>query len=81
MAMIADFTFICLGDNEVATHVDVQAMSAEGIRAHAIGLLREHASAARVEIWQSETLALVLPRDGVRVWPGARPATGDDLLS
>jgi len=78
MAPTESFTFICLADNEVATHVDIQEMGADGLRAHALSLLREHASAARIEVWRNDDLVLTLPRDGVRPFsPHRGPMTND----
>jgi hypothetical protein len=67
------FTFICLTQNQVATFVDPKPIDPEAIRAHAFNLLREHASAAVVEVWQEEQLIDQIARDGVRVWPQADP--------
>ncbi|CAN7482639.1 hypothetical protein [Caulobacter sp. LjRoot300] len=78
MAPTQSFTFLCLADNEVATHVDIQALDADGLRAHALGLLREHASAARIEVWQNDDLVLTLPRDGVRPFSSKRGPVADD---
>lgn len=78
MATIETFSFICLAENEVATHVDIQALSKDGLRSHALGLLREHASAARIEVWQDDSLVLNLPRDGVRPYPPASGPMTDD---
>jgi hypothetical protein len=61
-----DFTFVCLADNQVATFVDVRTLAPEGVRRHAIGLLREHASASTVEIWCGEAVCETVDRDGAR---------------
>jgi hypothetical protein len=63
---LSTYTFLCLAQNQVATVVDVQALEADSIRAHAFILLREHASAASVEIWKDEALIDTIARDGVR---------------
>lgn len=68
---LSTYTFLCLAQNQVATVVDVQALEAGAIRAHAFNLLREHASAACVEIWRDEVLVEAIARDGVRAL--ARP--------
>lgn len=67
MSASDDFTFVCLADNQVATFVDVQTMGADGVRRHAMGLLREHASASKVEIWRQEAVLEVIDRDGARI--------------
>jgi hypothetical protein len=77
MASTATYTFVCLADNEVATHLDIQTLAADDVRAHALGLLRAHASAARIEVWLSDDLVLTLPRDGVRPHPPIRSAPDD----
>lgn len=59
-----DFTFVRLSDNQVATFVDVRTLAPEGVRRHAIGLLREHASASTVEIWCGEAECETVDRDG-----------------
>jgi hypothetical protein len=66
MESLVTFTFVCLADNQVATLVDVQAMSEEAFRAHALNLLREHASTATVEVWKDETVLATIARDGLR---------------
>lgn len=63
---MSSYTFICLTDNQVATFVDPQPIDAEAIRAHAFNLLREHASAAVIEIWRDEQLVDQVARDGLR---------------
>ncbi len=60
------FTFVCLAKNQVASMVDIQALAPEGYRQHALGLLREHASAETVEIWRDEGVWEIVARDGVR---------------
>ncbi len=59
-------TFVCLAENQVATAVDVQTLEEAAVRAHALGLLREHASAASVEIWREDVVIALVGRDGVR---------------
>jgi len=63
---LQSFTFVCLADNQVATHVDVQALAPGAVRGHAIQLLREHASAATIEVWRDDKVWEVVGRDGVR---------------
>jgi hypothetical protein len=65
------YTFVCLAENQVATAVDIAELGADAFRAHAINLLREHASAATVEVWQGEAVITVISRDGVRPLPAA----------
>jgi hypothetical protein len=60
------YTFICLAQNQVATVVDVQVLASDGVRGHAMALLREHASAASVEVWCKEAVVAVIDRDGLR---------------
>jgi hypothetical protein len=45
------FTFICRGERASSHYVDVQIMSAEDARDHALRLLDEHHSANIVEVW------------------------------
>jgi len=66
------YTFFCVGQNQVATIVDVQALAADGVRRHALGLLREHSSVASVEVWQDEGVIALVERDGMR--PSLSPA-------
>ncbi len=61
------YTFVCLADNQVATAVDVQVLAPQAYVAHAWGLLREHASAASVEVWRDEAVLAVIGRDGARM--------------
>ncbi|PIB96244.1 hypothetical protein CSW60_17065 [Caulobacter sp. X] len=61
------YTFVCLADNQVATAVDVQALSPDAYVAHAWGLLREHASAVSVEVWRDDAVLAVIERDGARM--------------
>jgi hypothetical protein len=61
------FTFVCLADNQVASFVDVQVLSEGAHRAHALQLLREHASAVTVEVWRGEAVWEAIGRDGVRM--------------
>lgn len=63
------FTFVCLAPKQEATHVDIQALARDAVRAHAFGLLREHASAATIEVWHEDAIVAVIDRDGVRTWP------------
>lgn len=65
------YTFVCLGDKQVATTLDLQVLDDDGYRGHAIELLRLHGSALAVEVWTETGLVDVIPRDGVRVWPEA----------
>lgn len=69
------YTFVCIGENQVAVTVDVQALADEAYRAHALQLLRDHASVATIEIWCDEAVVDSLARDGVRPWPRAIPPT------
>lgn len=63
------YTFVCLGENQVAVTVDVQALAGDTYRAHALQLLRDHAGVASIEIWGDEVIVDALARDGVRPWP------------
>ncbi len=63
---LSSYTFICLTGNQVATFVDPQPIGVEAIRAHAFKLLREHASAAVIEIWRDEQLVDEVVREGLR---------------
>lgn len=69
MASVEIFTFVCLAPKQEATHVDIQALTRDAVRAHAFGLLREHASAETIEVWQEDAIVAVIDRDGVRTWP------------
>ncbi|WP_163233915.1 hypothetical protein [Caulobacter rhizosphaerae] len=60
------YTFVCLAQNQIATAVDVQPLAPDAFRGHALSLLREHASAATVEVWRDETVIAVVDRGGVR---------------
>lgn len=74
MAPSVSFTFVCLAENQVATHVDVQELEPSGVRQHALQLLREHASAATIEVWRDDAVWEVLGRDGVRAVAAGREA-------
>jgi len=67
---MAVYTFVCLARNQVAGAVDIQDLPSEGYRQHALRLLREHASAAAVEVWWDEEVLETIERMGV----GNRPA-------
>lgn len=73
MDALVTYTFVCLAENQVATAVDVAALDVGAVRAHALSLLREHASAAAVEVWQDEGVVALIARDGVRPSHGRRP--------
>ncbi|PVM77528.1 hypothetical protein [Caulobacter radicis] len=60
------FTFVCLAKNQVASFVDVQALPQGAERSHALQLLRDHVSAATVEVWRDEKVCEVVARDGIR---------------
>ncbi|MBO9707980.1 MAG: hypothetical protein J7521_07200 [Caulobacter sp.] len=64
------YTFICLGEKQVSTTIDLQVLTPETLRAHALELLRTHGSAKAVEVWSQDGFVETIPRDGVRVWPG-----------
>jgi len=68
------YTFVCLTRNQVATVVDVQALASDACVAHAWSLLREHASAASVEVWRDDAVLVVVERDGARMRPRRPPA-------
>ncbi|SFI55862.1 hypothetical protein [Caulobacter sp. UNC279MFTsu5.1] len=74
MVPLQSFTFVCLADNQVATYVDVQELAPAAVRQHAIQLLREHASAATIEVWRDDVVWEVVGRDGVRAIAGGREA-------
>jgi len=57
------YTFLCLGPNQVATRVDLQALEPAGVQAHAANLLREHASATAVEVWKGEVFVALIDRE------------------
>ena len=63
------YTFVCIRENQDAVTVDVQALADEAFRAHALQLLRDHASVATTEIWYDEAVFDSLARDGVHPWP------------
>ncbi|AYV48236.1 hypothetical protein CFHF_07780 [Caulobacter flavus] len=63
------YTFVCLGDKQVATTMDLQVLTEDAYRLHAIALLRAHGSASAVEVWTDGGLIELIHRDGVRVWP------------
>ena len=69
MASVETFTFVCLAPKQEATHVDIQALTRDAVRAHAFGLLREHASAETIEVWREDAIVAAIDRDGVRTWP------------
>jgi hypothetical protein len=50
------YTFVCIGENQVAVTVDVQALADDAYRAHALQLLRDHASVATIEICSDEAV-------------------------
>jgi hypothetical protein len=79
MATVDTFTFVCLAANQVATHVDLQALPDEAHRAHAFSLLREHASAQTVEIWRDDAIVAVIDREGT--WPRSSFLTLDGEVS
>lgn len=59
-------TFVCLAANQVASFVDVASVRPGQHRAHAQQLLREHASAATIEIWRDDRVWEVVGREGIR---------------
>lgn len=71
------YTFICLTKNQVAGLVDIQDMPEGGYRQHALALLREHASAATVEVWLDDEVLDVIDRWGV----GTRSVVNDAAKS
>jgi len=59
---MAVYTFVCLAQNQVAGMVDIQDLPGDSYRPHALGLLREHASAAAVEVWQDDEVLETIDR-------------------
>lgn len=59
------FTFVCLSERQVATFVDVCAVAEGAYRQHAVRLLRDHRSAAKVEIWRDEAVLEIVVREDV----------------
>ncbi len=57
------YTFLCLGPNQVATRVDLQVVEPAAIQAHAANLLREHASAMAIEVWNGEVFVALIDRE------------------
>jgi hypothetical protein len=60
-----------LAQNQAATSVDIQTLSDQVYRQHALRLLREHASAMSIEIWRDEAVIDVVDRIGGRPDAGA----------
>lgn len=56
------YTFLCLGPNRQAAVIDIQPLAHDAIQAHAANLLREHASAASIEIWRDEMFVALVDR-------------------
>lgn len=65
------YTFVCLAQNQVATSVDIQTLSDQAYRQHALSLLREHASAMSIEVRRHEGVIDVVDRAGGRADGGA----------
>ncbi|MGR4863221.1 hypothetical protein [Caulobacter sp. LARHSG274] len=61
---MAVYTFVCLGRNQVAGTIDIQDLPGGGYRQHAFGLLREHVSAAAVEVWREDEVLETIDRTG-----------------
>jgi hypothetical protein len=59
---MAVYTFVCLARNQVAGAVDIQDLPEGRHRQHAVGLLREHASAAAVEVWRDDEVLETIDR-------------------
>ncbi len=74
MDCLVTYTFVCLAENQAATAVDIAELGVDAFHAHAIALLREHASATVVEVWKDEGVVALILRDGVRpLSDGASP--------
>jgi hypothetical protein len=58
------YTFVCLAPNQVAGTVDIQDLPSGAYRQHALGLLREHASAAAIEVWRDDEVLETIDRTG-----------------
>jgi hypothetical protein len=63
---MAIYTFFCVTQNQTATVIDIQDLPGEAYRQHALLLLREHVSAAAVEIWREEDVLEIIDRSSVR---------------
>ena len=59
---MAVYTFVCLTRSDVAGTVDIQDLPAGSYRQHAVSLLREHASAAAVEVWRDDEVLETIDR-------------------
>jgi hypothetical protein len=59
------YTFFCQGADRAPSLVDLQDLPSEAYREHALSLLREHASAAAVEVWQEDNLLDIIESDSV----------------
>ena len=59
---MAVYTFVCLARKQVAGAIDIQDLPGGDYRQHALGLLREHASAAAVEVWQDDEMLETIDR-------------------
>jgi hypothetical protein len=68
---MAVYTFVCLTRNQVAATVDLQDLLDGRYRQHAVGLLREHASAAAVEVWRGDEVLETIDRTAAGTWSAA----------
>jgi hypothetical protein len=70
---MAVYTFVCLTRSDVSGMVDIQDLPGGSYRQHAMSLLREHASAAAVEVWRDDDLLETIDRTVA----GSRSAGGE----
>jgi hypothetical protein len=54
--------FVCLTRNQAAGTIDIQDLPDARHRQHAVDLLREHASAAAVEVWRDDQVLETIDR-------------------
>ena len=64
---MAVYTFVCLARNQVAGTVDIQDLPDGGYRQHALSLLREHASAAAIEVWRDDEVLETIDHTGAGI--------------
>ena len=71
------YTFVCLTRNQVAGTVDIQDLPDGSHRQHAVGLLREHASATAVEVWRDDEVVETIDRTVAGTWSAADEAISE----
>lgn len=56
------FTFVCRTAEDLSYAVDLQSLTTSDARLHALRLLDDHLSSARVEIWRDDRMEQIVER-------------------